>query len=90
MPRKRIAVIDTQTINLVSQVKYFSIFIDSLLNFQPCHRSLRIYSFSNDSVYDMPIKKMLVTFHEQQRILQFNNQNLHVAKIIHIINNCNI
>jgi hypothetical protein len=30
-------------------------------------------------------KKLLVTFHEQQRILQFNNQNLHNANIIHII-----
>lgn len=29
-------------------------------------------------------KKVLVTFHEQLRILQFNNQNLHNAKIIHI------
>jgi len=28
--------------------------------------------------------KVLVTFHEQLRILQFNNQNLHTAKIIHI------
>jgi hypothetical protein len=27
-----------------------------------------------------------VTFHEQLRILQFNNQNLHNAKIIHITN----
>lgn len=30
--------------------------------------------------------KLLVTFHEQLRILQFNNQNLHNANVIHIIN----
>lgn len=36
------------------------------------------------------IKKMLVTFHEQQRILQFNNQNLHSTKIIRIIILCNM
>ena len=29
-------------------------------------------------------KKVLVTFHEQLRILQFNNQNLHNANVIHI------
>lgn len=29
------------------------------------------------------VKKMLVTFHEQKRIL-LNNQNLHNTKIIHI------
>ena len=28
---------------------------------------------------------MLVTFHEQKRILQFNNQNLHDVNIKHII-----
>ena len=28
-------------------------------------------------------KKVLVTFHEQLRILQFNNQNLHNAKLIY-------
>jgi len=27
-------------------------------------------------------KKKLVTFHEQKRILQFNNQNLHSVKYI--------
>lgn len=26
-------------------------------------------------------EKVLATFHEQLRILQFNNQNLHIAKI---------
>ena len=30
-------------------------------------------------------KKMLVAFHEQKRILQFNNQNLHNSNIEHII-----
>lgn len=30
------------------------------------------------------VKKLLVTFHEQKRIL-LNNQNLHITKIIHII-----
>lgn len=29
-------------------------------------------------------EKLPMTFHEQLRILQFNNQNLHNAKIIHI------
>jgi len=28
--------------------------------------------------------KLLMTFHEQLRILQFNNQNLHNANVIHI------
>jgi len=35
-------------------------------------------------------KKMLVTFHEQKRILQFNNQNLHNVNIGHITDYTNV